>query len=165
MLRALAILVMLVATSTFCFGDSYDDVSFIKSHWQTFSNTACFREFYSTTNLPPEIRSNLVYVYNAHTPSGLVDPGVTITKGSRLVWAATDGANYVVYWEVAFGSTFQDAIEASGWSDSCITAVIREAGSTNFIISTMPSFDRLKDYNAFIDYEIRRRDLESYFPQ
>jgi hypothetical protein len=158
MRRTLAIIVLLVATRAFCFGDSYSDVSFIESHWQTFSNISSFHEFYSITNLPLEVRSNLVYVYNAHTASGLEDPGMPLmTNGYNLIWAATDGTNYVAYWHVAFNSTLQDMCEAEGWSDCCITAAIREAGSTNLIVSTGRCyylFDPLKDYKALIDYEM-----------
>jgi hypothetical protein len=165
MRRILAIIVLLVATSAFCFGDGYGDVSFIESHWQIFTNISRFREFYSPTNLPPEVRSNLVYTYKAHTASGLVDPGVTITDGSHLVWGATDGTNYVVYWEVAFGSNLQDAFEASGWSDCCITAAVREAESTNLVLSTVWCFNRLKNYKEFVDYRISGRDQPADFPQ
>jgi hypothetical protein len=165
MRRTFAIIVLLIGTSAFCFGGSYSDVSFIESHWQMFTNISRFREFYSPTNLPPEVRSNLVYTYNAHTASGLVDPGVTITDGSRLIWAATDGTNYVVYWEIAFGPNSQDTFEALGWSDCCITAAVREAGTTNFFISTVWCFNRLKDYKEFIDLRISGRDQPADFPQ
>lgn len=165
---------MFVATSSVCFGDNYCDVPmFIESHWETFSNVSNFKEFNSTTNLPPEVRSSLVYRYNAPTPSGLVDPGVTltatITNGCRLVWATTDGTNYVVYWERIPGPaiTLQDQLEAGG-ADCFITAAVREAGKTNFIIFTGPCgflSDGLNDYKAFIDSAAYWGALESNFPE
>jgi hypothetical protein len=142
--RAFAIIVLLAATSAFCFGDSYGDSYdsaplFIEFHWQTFSNISRFQE--STTNLPPEVRSNiLAYLHEMNVSWKTENSGdLWMTNDFRLVWRATDGTNYVV----------------------------QDAGATNLIISSGlcdDPFTRfpLKDYKAFVDFELAeaRRELD-----
>jgi hypothetical protein len=177
MRRSLVIIVVLIATDAFCFGD----VSlFIESHWNTFSNISRFQEFYSTTNLPSEVRSNILEYHaeinileyqdeiNAemHMPEKKGDTGEALTPDSfRLVWAATDGTNYAVHWEIVPGPTLPDLLAAENWSENCITAAIRETGGTNFIISTgscYDLYDHLDDYKKFVDYEIAEARLELF---
>jgi hypothetical protein len=172
--RAFAIIVLLAATSAFCFGDSYGDSYdsaplFIEFHWQTFSNISRFQE--STTNLPPEVRSNiLAYLHEMNVSWKTENSGdLWMTNDFRLVWRATDGTNYVVHWQPIsrLTLTLQNAWEASGWPNYCITAAIQDAGATNLVISSGlcdDPFTRfpLKDYKAFVDFELAeaRRELD-----
>lgn len=160
MRRALAIIFVFVATRAFCSDtiSRYDVVPlFVESHWETFSNASSFQE--STTNLPPEVRSNiLVYLHDINEPwkaENSREPW--ITNDFLLVWSVTDGTNYVVHWGpiLHYSNNLQDELETGG-PNYYITAAIWDARKTNFIISTGPCgdlFDPLKDYQAFVDYE------------
>jgi hypothetical protein len=140
--RVLAIFVVLVSTSAFCLGD----VSlFIESHWDTFSNAPCFQTSYSTTNLPSKVLHDML----AYARDG---EGLTTNRFS-LVWAATDGTNYVAHFELDPDPTPQNTWSMENGPLYYITAAIRETGSTNLIISTGPCWYRLDDYKQFIYYE------------
>ena len=68
-----------------------------------------------------------------------------------VVWAATDGINYVVHFES--DPTPQDMLSMELGPLYHITAAIRETGSTNLTISTGPCWQRLDSYKQFIYYE------------
>lgn len=147
MRRVFAIMVVLVVTRSFSFDGvpqyDYGDVSlFVESHWQTFSNSSRFHEFYSIKNLPPQVyRGILTYQYAPLT-----------TNDFRLAWAASDGTNYIVHWKPDFDSvSFRHRLQEV-WFHDYLTVAIPEVRSTNFVILTGSS-NPLKDYKAFIDYE------------
>jgi hypothetical protein len=138
--RFLAAMVIMVAMSAL--GD--DNVSlFIESHWMTLSNTANFQEFYSATNLPHEIYSNIL-AFEHNADSSLEARPLwpwAHTTGIGLIWAATDGTNYIVH-----------CVDDYSFPAYCVTAAVRGPGGTNYSIHMGWSV-HLDDYKDFIGYE------------
>jgi hypothetical protein len=122
------------------------------SDWAVLTNTANFHELYSITNLPPKV---LTYILSL--PLGvqtadrerMKEPKEPFTRGFRLVWAATDGRNYIVHYE--FLSSPDSRTYSLGY---CITAAFYRSKDEPLKCCNGGYRRRLKDYKDFIDYEL-----------
>ncbi len=126
--------------------------------WDTLTNTANFHELHSTTNLPPEVLSYALTVLGsmgvqAGDRERMAEPGEPLEAGSRLVWAATDGSCYIVYFEFV---SFTDSSHSC--TNYCIAGGIRQTESTKFIFRSAQYSHRFKDFKDFMDLDsyIRR---------
>jgi hypothetical protein len=116
--------------------------------WETLTNTANFHEVHSTTNLPPEVVTYVLSLplgVQASDRKKMAELGEPLAAGFRLVWAATDGSDYIVHYEfvTSFGST-----------NFCIAAAHRNSKDEAWKCSNGGFLHRFKDYKDFIDYDM-----------
>lgn len=115
--------------------------------WETLTNTAIFHELHSTTNLPPEVVTYVLSLplgVQASDRKKMAEPGEPLAAGFRLVWAATDGNDYIVHYEFVtdYGST-----------NFCIAAAHQDSKDKAWNCSNGGFLRRFKDYKDFIDYD------------
>jgi hypothetical protein len=125
-------------------------------NWARLTNAANFHEVYSTTNLPPQVRAYILRILGnmGAEPSDrekIAEPGDALSRGSRLVWAATDNTNWVVHYEFVC----RDGPRAA-WTMYCVTAGFPALQGTGFDCWNGGYPRRLKNYKAFADYEGHR---------
>ena len=127
----------------------------------TLTNTANVHELHSTTNLPLVVRDFIlnflgtVGVDDRHRKK-LAEPGESLTAstaGSRLVWAVTDGNNFIVHYDFLWTSDSRRY-----FTNYCVTAVLRDPKEGMLKYYNGGYMRRLKNYKDFIDYQ-RRLDL------
>jgi hypothetical protein len=126
----------------------------VLDHWATLTNTASFRDLHSATNLPPDIQNYVLTVLGsmgvqASDRKRVAEPSEALTADSRLVWAATDGTNYVVV-HYEFLSTPDSQ---RYFINFCVTAALRDPKEGTLKCYNGRYMRRLKDYRDFIDCE------------
>lgn len=124
--------------------------------WARLTNTAAFYELHSTTNLPLEIRNFIVKIsgplgIETNDRNRLAEPGEPFTRGSRLIWAVTDGGYYVVHYECVTTPNSHDYY-TNYWMAAALP------GSQDGIDGTLKCCNggyniRFHDYKEFIEYD------------
>ena len=150
MRRYLAIFFVLAATRAFC-GEGMP-ISFY-SHWATLTNISHFQKFHSTTNLPPEVSSYILKVLGnmgvqASDRTTMAEPSEPLLAGSRLVWAVSDGSDWVVQYEFVWTPDSRNY-----HTNTCIAAGLRDAKDGKIRCCNGGYLRRFKDYAELIDYD------------
>ena len=78
----------------------------------------------------------------------MAEPGEPLTAGCRLVWAATDGSDYIVHYEFLYSPDSR-----TYHTNYCITAAFRDTKDGKLKCCNGGYMRRLRDYKDFIDYE------------
>jgi hypothetical protein len=154
MMRCLAIVFVFAATRAFS-GEGMPMLFY--SHWTTLTNTARFEPIHSSTNLPPEVRGYVLTVLgNMGVQAGdrkrMAEPGETLAAGSRLIWAVTDGNDYIVQYEYVYTPDSRNY-----YTNCCIAAGLRDAKDGTLKYCNGGYSRRFKDYLDLIDYDRKRR--------
>jgi hypothetical protein len=125
------------------------------SDWEALTNTANFRELHSTTNLPPKVLTYILSLplgVNAPDRKNMKDPEEPFTRGFRLVWAATNGRDYVVHYQFLWSPDWSPGSRAY-FTNYCIAAEFHNPKDETLRCFNGGYMRRLKDYKEFIDYE------------
>jgi hypothetical protein len=139
-----------IAARAFC-GEGLPMLAY--GQWAALTNTANFHETHSTTNLPSKVREYILTVIGsmgvqANDRKRIAEPEEPLTAGSRLVWAATDGTNYIVHYEFLYSPDSRRY-----YTNYCITAGVPDQNDGTIRCCNGGYMRRLKNYKDFIDYE------------